>query len=337
MRKTLPAWVIGLVLVASACASGPSGPQTYEVEVDAPSPEGKNFQYSTYFPGALKVRPGDSVTFRNASTQAPHTVTFGVESDRSNQPPVLLPDGTESSVVQMPCVSDDEPTAELTECPDAELQPYDGSGFWNSGFIAPAPAPEGPKEVTLELAEDIEPGTYSYVCILHAPMSGTIEVVEEDGERDTPEEVAETASEQVRTAQRGANRIEDPEPESEGDTVGVAAGWSEGVIAVNRFAPSTVEVEAGTTVRWTASSDFEPHTVTFGPDAQAGNPESSSFAPSGVRSGSNYTGGAANSGIFGAEGGPFPAGPFELTFTRAGEYKYVCILHPGMEGTINVE
>lgn len=336
MRRSLVAALMGFGLIAGACASGPSGPQTYTVGVDAESPEGENLQYSTYFPASLKVRPGDSVVFENRSTQAPHTISFGIQADRSNQPPVLLPDGSENPAVLMPCSVGDDPSPELTECPEGEPSAYAGEGYWNSGYLAPAPAPEGPKETTLTLDDSIEAGTYTYVCILHPPMTGVIEVVEEDGERETPEDVTEQADEQLVAIREQADAIADPDVGREGDTVTVAAGWSDGVTAVNRFLPAEVEVEAGTTVGWTAMSDFEPHTVSFGPDVQAGNPASASFAPSGVVSGRTYTGGASNSGIFVAEGGPFPAGPFELTFTRAGDYRYVCILHPGMEGTVKV-
>jgi plastocyanin len=322
--------VLMVSLLAACGGGGVSGAQTYPVTVDAPSPEGKNLQYSTFFPSTLEVSAGDTVNFQNASTQAPHTITFGVEANRSNQPPVVLPNGTESPVVTEPCFAEGGATAELTTCPTKELPAYAGNGYWNSGFLVPAPAPEGPKRVSVKLADSIEPGDYAYVCVLHGPMAGVLKVVEE-GDRDTREKVVEAAVGQLTDVRAEADAIEDPQ-------VGagtVAAGWSKGVTAVNRFLPETIEVKRGATVTWDAFSEFEPHTVSFGPEFKSGVPGPGQ-APSGPKSGGAYTAGAASSGMFGKPGGPFPPGPYKLTFPNAGEFKYVCVLHPAMVGSVRV-
>lgn len=329
MRKPL-AVALGMLLVVSvACGSGVSGAQTYTVGVDAASPEGKNFQYSTFFPSTIKASAGDSITFTNASSQAPHTITFGVEADRSNQPPVVLPNGTESPVVTAPCFAEAGSTAKLTTCPTKTLPEYNGSGYWNSGFLVPAVAPEGPKSTTVKLADTIEPGSYAYVCVLHGPMAGVIEVVEE-GDREPVDAVTETADEQLATVKAEADAIADPQVAANT----VAAGWSEGVTAVNRFLPETLEVKRGATVTWEAFSDFEPHTVSFG-SFKAGVPGPGQ-APSGPKDGAPYTSGDASSGMFGKPGGPFPPGPYKVSFPNAGTYTYVCVLHPQMVGTVKV-
>ena len=334
MRRILGGCVLGLLLVASGCASGPSGAQTYSVGVDAASPAGKNFQYSAFFPSTLKASPGDTIVFKNRSVQAPHTVSFGIDERRSNQPPVVLPTGGENAVVLEPCYTQDPPTNKLVECPSKKLPSFDGKGYWNSGFLLPAPAPAqaGPKEVTLKLADDITPGQYRYLCILHGPMVGVLNVLEEEGDRDEKDVVVETADEQLKSVRADANDIEDPD-------VGagkVAAGWGNDVTAVNRFGPQTIEVKAGQSVSWEAFSAYEPHTVSFGTQYRAGGEDPEQFAPQGLKSGSAYTKGDANSGIFGAKGGPFPPGPFTLTFPNPGEYAYVCVLHPGMQGLVRV-
>lgn len=330
MRRYLAPSLAFLLLIGTACGQGVSGTQSYSVGVDAASPEGKNLQYSTFFPSTIKASPGDSIVFRNRSSQAPHTITFGVEQDRSNQPPVVLPNGTESPVVTEPCFAEGGATAKLTSCPSKTLPAYEGDGYWNSGFLVPAVAPEGPKETTLELADSIEPGQYRYLCVLHGPMVGVLEVVEE-GDREPTDAVTETADEQLVEVRADADEIRDPEV----DANTVAAGWSGGVTAVNRFLPETIEVKSGSTVTWDAFSDYEPHTVSFGPNFKAGVPGPGQV-PSGPKSGEAYTGGEASSGMFGKAGGPFPPGPYKLSFPRAGEYTYVCVLHPGMQGTVKV-
>jgi plastocyanin len=62
--------------------------------------------------------------------------------------------------------------------------------------------------------------------------------------------------------------------------------------------------------------------------------EPGTFVPGGVASGARYTKGFSNSGLFGAQ--PFPTDSFSLVFTRAGTYSYICVLHPGMAGQVEV-
>jgi plastocyanin len=332
-RKMLIAFV-AVVLVASGCSRGVSGPQKYAVDVDAKSTARDKFQFSAYFPGTLTVSPGDSVKFRNRSTEAPHTVSFGIASDRSNQPPILT-DAGENPVVFAACSSDDEPTAKLTKCESEKLPQFDGTGYWNSGVLQPKPAPKsaGDKSVTLKIARDADPGEYTFVCILHPLMNGTLKVVADEGERTKPADARKAAREGAEEAAASAKKLETPKEERDGDVVVVAAGWGDRVTAVNRFGPPRVSVEAGTTVRWEIGSPYEPHTVTFESPYEVGDPKG--FTPGGVASGSGYDGGYANSGIFGPDDSPFE-GEFSLTFTKAGTYEYICLLHPGQKGAVTV-
>jgi plastocyanin len=335
VQKIFSVGFVALVLVASACSQGVSGAQTYRVGVDQASPKGENLFFGAYYPNSVTAAPGDTVIFTNESSVAPHTITFGVKADRSNQPPVVTQDGKSNPVVFGPCSSEDDPSNTLTECPSNELPDYNGSGFWNSGILQPAPAPEaaGSKEVTVNLADDIPQGTYTFVCILHGLMAGNIEVGEDD--RISSAEVTEAGTEAAESALADSEEIEDPEVERDGDTVIVSAGWGDRIVSVNLFAPTSIDVEPGTTVQWVARSPWEPHTITF--ESPFESPEAEgTFVPGGIESGSNYTGGFAHSGLIGPEGGPFPSGPFELTFTEPGEFEYSCVLHPGQLGTVNV-
>jgi plastocyanin len=114
----------------------------------------------------------------------------------------------------------------------------------------------------------------------------------------------------------------------------VSAGWGNKLVAVNRFSPEVVSVKAGQAVTWRTKSDWMPHTVSF--QAPFHSPaEPNAFLPTGVKSAGRFAGGVSHSGIF----GPPPDGKtttFSLTFTKAGKYAYLCLLHPGMAGTVQV-
>jgi plastocyanin len=342
MKRFAGVLALSVLLVAGACSSGTktksaststTGTLKYTVQVDQPTPTGKNFQFSAYYPATIKARPGDSITFVSKGDIAPHTITFGVNLNRSNGPPPVTPGVGENPAVFRNCFTPQAPTATLTKCPTTttiENAPYNGSGYWNA-FLVPGPAPQGQKQATLKLSDSLAPGTYHFLCLLHAPMAGTLQVVAADTQRQSPAQVDDAARSAASQALTQANAIPNPSVA----TNEAAAGWSGGAVAVDTFFPATLNVKKGTTVTWKAFSPFEPHTVTFG-TSTSGSEDQKLQVPAGQKSGSAYSGGIANSGIFGAPGGPFPSAPFSLTFTKAGSYHYVCILHRGMEGTVNV-
>ena len=85
-----------------------------------------------------------------------------------------------------------------------------------------------------------------------------------------------------------------------------AAGGSASVtIKDNAFSPADLSVPAGSTVTWT-SNDSVPHTVTFDYDAVTDSDE--------LNEGDTH----------------------EVTFDKAGEYSYVCAIHPDMKAKVSV-
>ena len=131
-----------------------------------------------------------------------------------------------------------------------------------------------------------------------------------------------------------------------------------------RFMPGTVHVHAGDTVEWMGGVTA-PHTVTFlkgrafadnafvipdpsgGVYAEALDAAGAAFAYSGrprltynaailpPTGGASISGGRLQStGLFGPEFGRATA---RFRFPKAGVYRYNCLLHPGMKGTIAVE
>ena len=314
------------------------GPQNYTVVVDGPSTLGaENLVFGTYFPKTVAVRPGDTVTFDNRSSNDIHTVTFGVKSDRSNQPPPELKNGQANPAAFAPCYTTEPARPDLT-CPPptAGAPEYTGQGYWNSGVILPTALPPeaGPKQATVKLAAEIAAGPYAVTCTLHPFMEGTLQVVAADADRLPPDRVAAAAEQELRVAKAQAAGIAVPAPAPMPNGVEVISGWGDRLVAVNRFHPETVSVKVGQTVKWQGISPYMPHTVSFEPPFQSP-AEPDALLPAGVKSGGAYDGGVSHSGIFGPSPW-YPVATFSLRFTKAGQYPYLCLLHPGMAGTVQV-
>jgi plastocyanin len=107
------------------------------------------------------------------------------------------------------------------------------------------------------------------------------------------------------------------------------------------FAPSTITINAGDTVTWTMAAAFD-HTVTFLSRAKKlpdlAIPENGGkllfnpliALPQGL---ATYAGkGVAGSGLLMGRDKSY-----SLTFTKPGSYAYLCLLHPGMTGTVIVQ
>src|ERR671916_446654 len=116
MKRSAAFALIGFALIAASCATAPSGPLTFTAHADAPSTSGKLLQFSSFYPGTIKARPGDTVVIVNKGPGAPHTVSFGIKRDRRNRPPPTLPNGDNPAVFEN-CVTTQEPTNRMTSCP----------------------------------------------------------------------------------------------------------------------------------------------------------------------------------------------------------------------------
>lgn len=119
----------------------------------------------------------------------------------------------------------------------------------------------------------------------------------------------------------------------------ILVGSGEPGYSVNQFGPKTLTVAQGATVTFRANW-LEPHTVTFpGPEANPAPDDARATVPTfpgmvPAYDGTKFT----NSGflIQGAPPGAPVFGSFQVSFSKTGTYPFLCIIHPGMNGTVTV-
>jgi plastocyanin len=316
MWKPQSRWIIALVSVALvawgvAPAYGqrlarpvPQGGQQWEVVTGVESAD-KAVQVLKFYPATITVNVGDTITWTNPTPEI-HTVTFlapGQPRPRfdPNDPQQAAPQG------------------------DGRL---DGSHYLNSGILQAGQQ----QSWTVTAAQ---PGTYQYICLVHEKQLGTV-VVNPAG-TPYPRTAAEYAAERAEAEPLIAmwqQRLAAYQPTVRERADGtreyvINGGMGDGIVAVMRFQPQTVDIQVGDTVIWDNLDSETPHTVTFGP--LQGPPEQVWGDP---RAFDGTT--PLNSGYFGPA---WPAGAtYAVTFTAPGQWPCVCILHAPMLmlGTVNV-
>jgi plastocyanin len=110
------------------------------------------------------------------------------------------------------------------------------------------------------------------------------------------------------TQEQPAPSAEEPSAEEPADTGGGGGGGGGPQVSMKdiKFNPETLKIKVGQTVTWT-NDDSVGHDVT-GDDFKSGDP-----------------------------GGIDSGGTFQHTFKKAGKFDYVCSVHPGMNGSIQVK
>lgn len=311
-------WLYATAAVASlsACSGGtiaspstnpvsasPAGPQTWQMTTGI-SGTNEAFQTLAFYPSNLTIDAGDTVkaTFPTAE---PHTLTF--LGSRSAPPSVFDP----------------------TNATPAGGGSYDGSTYTSSGFLSQG----GTYSLTFPKA-----GTYTYLCLIHPGMQGTI-VVQAAGApyptTQTALNAADATQEANDLAQGTAAVAAFPfTPGGPHLAVGMSPGLNTGksAITVLRFIDgdtvdqTSVTVPVGSSVTWTNLSSNEPHTVTFG-IANQPFPTISNSAPA--------SGGTTYDGTHIVNSGVLPSGAsFTLTFLAKGTFTYHCLFHDDTEHMI---
>jgi plastocyanin len=232
-----------------------------------------------------------------------------------------------------------------TEVTDASPVTFDEHAFYNSGFVFQGDS----TDVVFDTI-----GNFTYLCLFHPGME--LDVTVTTTATEVPDQTAIDAQAKAQSdglIATGQAIIAGYDLTKTTDASGVStwnaqAGGGVGAADVLSFLPATIKINTGDSVKWT-NPTATPHTITFGaapelfgttPNVEGETPsELQTFTPGAVfpSGGNTYDGSApVHSGIIDAAG-DFPAGTnFTLKFTKAGRYVYVCILHPGMSGTIEV-
>jgi plastocyanin len=287
--------------------------------------------------------------------------------------PSLLPQGPgdANQTAAKECVVTSGALPKNGEGCTAATAPFNGKQvFYNSGYLPP-----DTNNWKLKLASDIAPGKYNFYCLLHGPaMSGTLEVVPAATTVPTAASVAAKAANErdtqlakvkdtVKALATGTVPALSSFVPTKADQV-----WAGGAIddpdspQIENFGPQQIKIPVGGSVTWVI---LGPHTITFnapkdastvlvkgddggyhinekaagpagGPpvDVPSGAANGPPPAPKVTDGGSFDGSGFRSSGL--AVSFPPALAAYKLTFTKAGTFGYVCLVHPGMTGSVQV-
>ncbi len=246
---------------------------------------------------------------------------------------------------------------------EQQRQPaFEGTAtYYNSGII-PYEGPRG-NTFRVELTPDIDPGNYFFYCSVHGPGQSTeVEVTNDSGRVQSQEEINRQARKEIEEYVRPMQKLyrdaaRDAKAEMVGEKLeGPFAGLYPRVhAAINEMVPKTIRTNVGDEVTWkilgadhSISFDVPKYfpimtfandgTIELNPRLQepaGGSPKIREQEGEGIFrvDGGTYDGdGFFSSGLFGAE----PYAEYTLRFSQSGTYKYACLLHPPMVGTVVV-
>jgi plastocyanin len=384
MRTRLLVVIAIVAVLAASCGNddddkatggATDGAQTVSVNVDGKSDE-IDMSSNKFFPGEVTLHPGDTIKFTEIYTGEPHTVTFGTlieaglaASDKAGaslatEPPELdkvpdvFPDGPGDAIqtAALPCFVTGELPANGAACPKVAQPAFDGKQtFYNSGYLADK------EQFNVNLASDIAPGTYRFMCAIHRGlMQGKVTVVPKGQKAQTAAEVSAAGKQSLADVIAKLKPAFEPLAKLTAATAQAGGGVPEVPDAIlDEFGPEELTIPVGGVVTWNVSG---PHTISFNtpedavgaiiktPDgavhlnqksgAPAGGPGVAPGTPPPAKptviDGGTWNGvGFRNSGFLLGFGPPGIL-KFKLGFSKAGTYQYRCVVHPDMKGTVKV-
>lgn len=262
------------------------------------------------------------------------------------------------------------PREEEDPCTEAQQrQPeFDGTAsYYNSGII-PYEGPQG-NTFRVRFADDIKPGEYWFYCAVHGPGQSTAVEVKAPGsavasQADVNRRARREIEEFARPMVAAFNDAKDGEIEFGDDTLeGPFAGLTVPVHGIlNEMIPKTIRTDVGEKVTWKLMG--ADHSISFDvpryfpimkfanngkislnermkepaggsppiPEEVEHGPDDSGAGVVSVDGGTYDGSGFFSSGLISAD----PYAEYSLRFSEPGTYKYACLLHPPMVGTVVV-
>lgn len=277
-----------------------------------------------FAPGDVTVATGSTVKWTWKSDE-PHTLSFGP----------LPVDPLSGLPVTFPNKPPEGPPLPF----DYGAATYDGTGSLSTGISGRGST----AAVTFTKAGDIP-----FFCYIHPGMGGTVHVVA-SGTATTQDQADAAATlttdailGQVPSAEQEAlDKVTSTDRTdgtklwsifaSAGTEPGPQPGGGTGYLELLQYLPPSLDIGVGDTVEW---STDDVHTVTFTGGAE---PTTLDAFTTPATTETTYDGsGQRNSGLFNI--GPGSPSSYSLTFTEAGTFPYLCLLHwpLGQTGTITV-
>lgn len=338
-RRSLFTGATAAVLIASTALVGCSkdkktatngggaqaAPEQVSVVAGINDPQDPNIAVLQYMPQSVTIAAGKTVEWRITGPE-PHSVTFTADG----KPP---------------------PTADQSLFPPKPpAGPYDGKTLVSSGLVPLGPGAPAPFKMVFPT-----PGTFTYYCVIHPNMTGTVTVVDAKGKFDTQQQVTDRGNaEQAQWLDEGRaakkKLVETPatvEKAADGtSTYKLLMGASTPHTDVLAFTPPPANLKAGDKVTFVNTSEA-PHTASFAGKTTLPQDPTSPAVEKAAPGPSPQTLNATdffNTGVLPPNAGPPGSIPpeaarsYTYVVKTAGTYTFVCLLHApsGMAGSLKV-
>jgi plastocyanin len=303
-------------------------PDTVDLAAGQNDPENLRISVNEFLPEKIEVKAGAEVTWQLDTTEV-HSVTF-------------LPDG------EQPPSQADQAALDALFVPSTDGDAVDGQTLVNSGLQPLADDYPG------FTATFPKAGDYTYYCVIHPRMIGTVTVT--DGESESQADISERAeselSDYLAEGRAAGNELADApvkqEPNDKGGTTyTVETGVTTEHTDVLAFAPTDIKnLTTDDEITFVNNSE-SAHTATFGPKGdypsiddgivafdQAAQEVVPGASPQVLKADTYF-----NTGFLLPAGLPDPLRSYTFSFDEPGSYSYVCLLHAesDMVGTIEVQ